>query len=595
MMKETGPIFRAMHGRPFQKIRGAFHRTTVIARITRYSPYLFFLIPGFFYWFTACRTPGWVDATLIVSNVVNLELGAWVNYHNLFSLLGYVWIHAFPQSNIHYSLVLLSALFGTVTVQLMFLVFLELTAHKLIAGAGAIALMISHSLWWHSTMLEVYTLNTAIIAAVLFLIVRFEKKGKLIDLYLTAFLLGLGMSNHVLMGLFIFGFLVVIGYLIYKRKSPSFWNISLMIGCFLLGTGVYLYAFLRDFQNEVTVLKAEPTTRSAVAVSITALSSTVDDATGGEFKKYMFPRNIPADEKRFWRLNYLLLICYNYPSAAILLSLFGFYCFWKKSNLRLTFLFYMTSLFAQVVWSSNYFIWDMYAFSLPVYLLLSVTVVLALNFLIDFGKTGRILLLCLIPTFIAPPFLYDAVSDDGKKDGIVKKYFRHYTEWEQAEHTWDGIEYLTTPNKRSYHRVSDYAYKIFTVLPQGAHLWNSVGRADYPLRLYYRDIYNMRRDINHHSLFNPFMTQEEAEHEAAVLRTCLAGREQVFFASIAYPERLVLDNLFVLLDPTKDLDWVGSLPIEEYIDLFPGVEIKKIVLFEEEQVWIYRLMPHDIP
>jgi hypothetical protein len=105
----------------------------------------------------------------------------------------------------------------------------------------------------------------------------------------------------------------------------------------------------------------------------------------------------------------------------------------------------------------------------------------------------------------------------------------------------------------------------------------------------------MRKDIKHHSLFNPFMSQEEAEKEATQLKTCLDDGAQVYFASLAYPERIVLDNLYVQLDPTKDLDWVSSLPLEEYIDLFPDIGFEKIVLFEEEQVWIYRLIPKDTP
>ena len=48
------------------------------------------------YWSTAARHPGWVDATLILSSVRNLNLGVWANIHNLFNLLGYTWLHIFP-------------------------------------------------------------------------------------------------------------------------------------------------------------------------------------------------------------------------------------------------------------------------------------------------------------------------------------------------------------------------------------------------------------------------------------------------------------------------------------------------------------------
>ncbi|KPJ88889.1 MAG: hypothetical protein AMS17_03940 [Spirochaetes bacterium DG_61] len=594
-MKEMNRLFREKHSTPFRKLQCLFSTNPYISKVYRFAPYFFFLIPGFLYWLTSCRTPGWVDATLIVSNVLKLEIGAWVNYHNLFHILGFGWIQLFPETNIHYYLVLLSALFGALTVQLMFLVFLEITASKLVSSIGAIILMISHSLWWHSTMLEVYTLNTAIIAAILLFLIRYEKTEKIINLYLVTFFLGLGCSNHVLMALFIFGLMAVIGYLIFKRKGLTFRKVSILFGCFLLGISVYLYAFIQDYRYDFKMLKTKDPAQSVFNVSFKALKTTIDDTTGGEFKKYMFPREISHGEKRFWRLNYLILIIYNYPSSAILLALFGFYCFWKKNALRLTFLFFMTALIAQIIWSSNYFIWDMYAFSLPVYVLLSVPVVFAIHFLFDFGKVGRIILLCLLPTFFTPPFIYEAVSDDGKKEGIVKNYFRNYPEWEQAEYTWDGVEYLTKPNKRSYNKVPEYVQKIFDELPQETHFWNSVGRADYPLRLYYRDIYNIRSDIKHHSLFNPFMSQEEAEKEARALKTCIDGRAPVYFASLTSPERLVLDHLYLLLDPTKDIDQVSSLPLEEYIDSFPEIGFEKIVLFEEEHIWIYRLIPKDSP
>lgn len=571
----------------------AIKNNPLISWLNKFGRYLFFLIPGIFYFVTACRTTGWVDATLIVSNVVELEMGSWVNFHNLFHVLGYGWIHLFPCRNIHYCLVLLSALFGALSVQLMFLVFLEITSSKILSIIGAIILMISHSLWWHSTMLEVYTLNTAIMAAILLSVVRYNNTGKILNLYTASFFIGLGCSNHVLMGLFIFGFLAVIGLLIYKSKILSFKRLSIITGCFLLGIGLYLYVFIIDYGQYVRIIKLRDTAQSFYEVRSKALKSTIDDATGGDFKKYMFSNNISQEEKKFWRLNYLIVILYNYPSAAILLALFGFYCFWKNKALRMTFIFFIISLIGQIVWSSNFFIWDMYAFSLPVYVLLSIPIIFGIHFLFTVSKAGRIILLCLLPTFFAPPFIYNAVSDDGKKDGVVKNYFMHYPEWEWAENTWDVVEYLTNPNKRTYEKVSEYAQKIFDILPQDAHLWNSVGRADYPLRLYYKDIYNMRTDIRHHSLFSPLISHEEAASEAAKMKRCIENDMPVYIASLSFPERLVLDQLYILLDLNKDLKWVQSLPIETFIDSFPGLEFKKIPLFEEEQIWIYRVVKKD--
>ena len=60
-----------------------------------------------------------------------------------------------------------------------------------------------------------------------------------------------------------------------------------------------------------------------------------------------------------------------------------------------------------------------------------------------------------------------------------------------------------------------------------------------------------------------------------------------------FPERLVLDQLYVLFDSKKDLKWVSSLPIDRFIDLFPEYTFKKMVLFEDEMIWIYRVVPKD--
>ncbi len=222
---------------------------------------------------------------------------------------------------------------------------------------------------------------------------------------------------------------------------------------------------------------------------------------------------------------------------------------------------------------------------------MSLPIVLGIHFLFTRGRVCRIILLLLLPTFFTPPFLYNAISKEGKKEGIVKNYFRQYPEWEQAESAWDAVEYLTNPNKRSYSKVDEYVHRIFEILPPEAHFWNSVGRADYPLRLYYRDIYRMRTDIRHHSLFNPFMTHEIAKSEAMKMKTYIDRGVPVYIASLSFPERLVLDQLYLLLDPGGNLDRVSNLSVKSFVDTFPALKFQEIVLFEEERIVIYRIVP----
>ncbi len=37
----------------------------------------------------------------------------------------------------------------------------------------------------------------------------------------------------------------------------------------------------------------------------------------------------------------------------------------------------------------------------------------------------------------------------------------------------------------------------------------------------------------------------------------------MYVASVEHPERLILEGLYVMLDPTKNINWVSSLSNEE--------------------------------
>ena len=57
----------------------------------------------------------------------------------------------------------------------------------------------------------------------------------------------------------------------------------------------------------------------------------------------------------------------------------------------------------------------------------------------------------------------------------------------------------------------------------------------------------------------------------------------------------MLDQLYMLLDEEKDLSWVSSLSIEELVDSFPEYGFEKVVLMEDEQIWIYRIVRKNAP
>ena len=59
---------------------------------------LFWILPLVVYGATMARTVGYVDAALVLNNAYFLEIHAWVNNHNLFSILGWLWIRLLPEA-----------------------------------------------------------------------------------------------------------------------------------------------------------------------------------------------------------------------------------------------------------------------------------------------------------------------------------------------------------------------------------------------------------------------------------------------------------------------------------------------------------------
>jgi hypothetical protein len=328
-------------------------------------------------------------------------------------------------------------------------------------------------------------------------------------------------------------------------------------------------------------------------VRVNAFKTTFNDATGGEVKEHMFPEDMSPRVKRFWRFNYIFWFVYNFPSAAFFLGIFGFYCFWKKKVYRLTFVFFLISLVAQILFSSNYLIPDMFAFSLPVYVLFSIPLIMAIDFLLIRGRAARIILLCLLPTFLAPIYLYTSVPDWSRKPGVVHDYFRNYPEVKHVENTWDPIEYIMNPIKRNYTKVSEYADRIFMLLPQNAHFWNSDNSSDYPLRYYYQEIYQIRTDLKYHFLFSFYISPERIRGEASYMKTCIENGKPVYVVSVEHPIRRVLNQLYVMYHPDDSLDRVSALSSKEFMRIFEEVEFKKVDLFEEEQLYIYRVRQAD--
>jgi transmembrane protein TMEM260 (protein O-mannosyltransferase) len=556
--------------------------------LSKWIPRLFWIVPLTFYFSTACRWPGWIDAPMIAGNTYRVVLGTWVNTHNLFNLLGHVWAFLIPIGEYHARLNFFCAFLGAVTVTLVFLAGLKITRNLLAASVGAIAVMLGHSLWWFSTMLKVYTLSMALMAGFLYLIVSYDEEGDNRRLYAAFFLFGMACSNHVMMGLFVFAFAALLIAAALRPDRGIGAKAFAWAGlAFILGFSLFEGIFLQEFVHRFSALPAHKL-RSAWSL----VRDMVDGATGGHFRRFMFPKFLSPEQKWHWRENYLFLLFMNYPSVAFAAGWVGLVAFARNQKYRLTFIFFAVGIVAQAIWSSNYMIWDMYGFGMPVWVLFGFAGVLGFDAL--FRSRAKVIALCLLPTLLVGPILYARIPVWAQTAGFWKEYFSFF---DYVSNLWDPATYLANPNKRHYDDVARIADAVFTKVPTGAHVYDDDGKGDYPIHLYYQNVLNRRPDIHFHSIFGPTLDDRSAAATAQEMAANLDRGESVYISSPYWPERPVLDQLYALLakeaspDARPGLPQRGDgLPVERLEQTFPKYEMRRIPLIEGKPFFIYQFV-----
>ncbi|MCK4796521.1 MAG: DUF2723 domain-containing protein, partial [Spirochaetes bacterium] len=313
--------------------------------------FIFLILPLFYYGISMSRTIGYVDSSLVLYNAYNLNISAWVDNHNLFSLLSFLLMKIFVRVDPFIVSNTFSTVCGALTVFFTFLLTKEISKNYFIAGTVSIVLMLSHSITWHSTMLEVYTLNTFLMMVLLYCFYMYYSNNNIRFAYLGAFVWGLGISNHILMGLFVFPF---ISFLIIDHKSLTFKRIIAGLVCFLGGFSLFIFAFIKSTIRYHSIPKA------------------ISLFTGGDFRSLMFS----SDGLFFWTTNYLYFFLYQFSIIAVIIGIIGFKFFFNKKPFSI---FFLISFFVQLIWSLNYHVWDIVAFALPVYVMFTLPIAAGLN------------------------------------------------------------------------------------------------------------------------------------------------------------------------------------------------------------------------
>jgi len=121
----------------------------------------------------------------------------------LYLLLGWLWTHLLPLHDPAWRMNAFSALWGGVATGLVYLLALRMlrqaTANpwsRLLALFAALTFAVTPTFWSQATLAEVYTLNAALVAAILLGLVIWGQTGSRRVLYLSALLYGLSLAHH---------------------------------------------------------------------------------------------------------------------------------------------------------------------------------------------------------------------------------------------------------------------------------------------------------------------------------------------------------------------------------------------------------------
>jgi 4-amino-4-deoxy-L-arabinose transferase-like glycosyltransferase len=439
--------------------------------------YLFLAVPPLFYLWTTAPGIGYAEQAIIIDWMLRGTLGTGASHHNLTILAGYLFSHLLPFQEIAYRCNLVSAFFGALAVGVFYCTALRLTGRTLLAVAAATLLMVSHSMWWLSTIAEVHALNALFCTAILYCLVRFEQEGRQVWLRGAAFAGGLSLFNHLQLGIWLPAILLVAWL-----STPGPWLArargSLHAAAWwLAGLVPYALVFLWE-------------------VNQAGLASTASDASGGEFSRaFLVVYPWSAFLAQVTSAARLFMLQWGWPSPFWLFIATGAAVSLRSSRLPLTNAAVGVAFVFNTGFFSFYGVWDKFTFLLPSFILLNYLGALGLGWSWHTWFAPRRVLRLAAGVVILASCLFPVT------------FFRQLPELARESEFWgvyrsnppsrlwmvDG-EYLANPNKRQETSVHDYVNALLEHAPENALIVDHSSRTFFQID-HHRRLYGRRKDL----------------------------------------------------------------------------------------------------
>jgi hypothetical protein len=255
---------------------------TAAVGLTAFVVYLLTLFPGLGGGGDSAKFQ-YLGSVLGTAHPPGYPLYVWISY--LFSQL--------PIGSLAYRINLMSAFFGALAVVFVYLTLVRLRCHAGVAAAAALGLAFGRFFWERSLVAEVYSLNAALVALIVFLAVRWSESKRDRDLYFAIAACAISLGNHLSVAA-LAPALVLYVWLVHP---PSINLRNVAVGAVIVAAGLaqYLFIIVRTLQQAPHVEASATNLRELFDVlRATRYADQQFAFTLGEFLAERLPR--------FWRV-----------------------------------------------------------------------------------------------------------------------------------------------------------------------------------------------------------------------------------------------------------------------------------------------------
>ncbi|MBI5242963.1 MAG: DUF2723 domain-containing protein [Elusimicrobia bacterium] len=446
-----------------------------VGRARKFYSLLLLPVPFLFYFLTCSRTVGSGAPAMHIDTIMRRIVSTHVDCHNITMITGWLFSRL-PFEEPAFRINLVSSFYASLAIVFFYAALLCEFESVFTAALGAAFLMISHSLWWHATIIESYAANAFFTSLGILFYVRLRKYGRDADLYALCAVSGLAVFNHVSMGFQCAG-AAVAGFARMARDRERAWRI--LGGCSaaaLIGLSPWLAVLMRDW------------------LLLQSLPTALNTAFFGPFRGLMLSGS-PDNNLR----DFTLIMMTGHPNLFLCMIPVGFIVFleaWRTSPSALGLLAHLALVCG---FSFTYSTWNKFSFAQPGLVILCFIGCFAMHRVIArLRKEGSLLARAAWAAAGAlslafPPYLYSHVSSWGRDPRSIwhARYNNLY-----SPGAYRLNEYIANPNKRHFREYDDFARLLFNRLPKGAMFFDDDGRSYYQLSDYFQKQKGWRPDVS---------------------------------------------------------------------------------------------------